>query len=417
MPKRTLNDRIIKSLKPAVSGRYEIMDTVVPGFGIRVSEKGVKSFMLVARYPGSENPTRRSLGEYGELTLDAARTRARSWHELIRRGTDPALEEERQRLSAVRKQENTFAAVAQDFIKDKLPRERAGRDVEQDIRREFLPLWAKRPIAEITPIDVRAMVLAVKARGTPAMARNLLTTAKRLFGWAIDQQVYGLEVSPCDRLKAVALLGEKKPRQRILAPAELRALWQATAAVGYPYGPLLRLLALTGARKSEVAKATWNEFDLEHKLWTLPSARTKINAAHVVPLSAAVIEILQSLPRFKSGQHLFTTTHGTKAVAGFSRAKRDLDREMAKALGAPVDAWRIHDVRRTTRTQLSSIPGISDLVRELVIGHSRPGLHKVYDQFQYIDEKRHALDAWAARLRDIVEPPPANVTRLRRARP
>ena len=87
---------------------------------------------------------------------------------------------------------------------------------------------------------------------------------------------------------------------------------------------------------------------------------------------------------------------------------------MTEVLGAPVEKFVIHDIRRTVRTQLSAIPGISDLVRELVIGHTKPGLHKVYDQHAYLDEKRHALDAWAARLRDIVEPPPANVTRLRR---
>jgi integrase len=414
MPKRTLNDRIIKSCKPATSGRYEIMDTVVPGFGIRVTDSGTKTFILVARYPGSENPTRRSLGEYGELTLEAARTRARSWHELLRRGVDPAMDEERQRLSAQRKRKNTFAAVAEDFIRDKLPSERKGREVEQDIRRELIPAWGGRPIADITPLDVRAVVRAVKDRGAIYQAHNMLVIVRRMFNWVIDQHVYGLETSPCDRLKPRTLIGEKKARQRILSPAELRALWKASETMGYPYGPLLRLLALTGARKSEVADASWSEFDLEHKLWTIPAARMKADAAHIVPLSEATIEILQSLPRFKKGNHLFSTTFGARPVNGFSKAKEILDREMAKVLGASVDAYVFHDIRRTVRTQLSAIPGISDLVRELVIGHSRPGLHRVYDQYAYLDEKRHALQAWAARLRDIVEPSPANVVELKR---
>ena len=300
MPKRTLNDRIIKSLKPATSGRYEIMDTVVPGHGIRLSEKGVKTCILVARYPGSENPTRRALGIYGELTLEQSRAKARHWLELIRRGIDPAQEEERQRLSAQRHRANTCGAVAEDFIRDKLPRERKGKEVEQDIRRDLIPAWGDRPIADITPLDVRSLVLTIKKRGF-YQAHNTLTTIRRMFEWAIDQQVYGLETSPCDRLKPKVLIGEKQARQRILSPAELRALWKATETLGYPYGPWLRLLALTGTRKREAADATWNEFDLERKLWTIPAARMKANAAHVVPLSAAVIEILQSLPRFKSG--------------------------------------------------------------------------------------------------------------------
>jgi integrase len=413
MPKRTLNDRIIKACKPAAS-RYEIMDTVVPGFGIRVSERGIKSFILVARYPGSENPTRRSLGEYGELTLEGARTRARSWHELIRRGIDPAHDEEQQRLSVQHKRKNTFGAVAEDFIRDKLSTERKGQEVEQDIRRDLIPAWGDRPMADITALDVRAVVRTVKDRGF-YQAHNTLTTCRRLFNWAIDQQVYGLpETSPCDRLKPRVLIGAKQPRQRILSPAELRALWKACETLGYPYGPLLRLLALTGCRKSEIAEATWGEVDLGRKLFTVSAARMEANAAHVVPLSDAAMEILNSLPRFKGGNYLFSTTSGAKPANAFSHAKDDLDDEMAKVLGAPVEKFVIHDIRRTVRTGLSAIPNISDLVRELAIGHTKPGFHRVYDQHAYLDEKRHALDAWAARLRDIVEPPPANVVELKR---
>jgi len=101
-------------------------------------------------------------------------------------------------------------------------------------------------------------------------------------------------------------------------------------------------------------------------------------------------------------------------VAAFSAAKSQFDAEMLKALRedepkAKLSGFVIHDIRRTVRTGLSAIPNISDLVRELVIAHTKPGLHKVYDQYAYLEEKRFALDAWAARLRSIVEPPPANV--------
>ena len=415
--KRTLNDRIVRSLEAAEPGtRYEIMDAIVPGFGIRVTEKGAKTFVLIARYPGSENPTRRALGEYGELTLERARAMARDWLDLIRKGVDPRADQERQQLAEQRKRENTFAAVAEDFIKDKLPGERKGREVERDIRREFIPVWGGRPITEITALDVRAVVKAAKDRGASYQAHNLLTTARRLFNWAIDQHAYGLETSPCDRLKPKALIGEKKARHRILSPAELRAFWKATESMGYPYGPLLRLLALTGQRKSEVAEARWSEFDLDEGLWTIPAERMKADAAHVVPLTPPVIEILQSLPRFDRGDHLFSTTFGTKPVAGFSKAKEILDRKMAKELGAPVEPFVIHDVRRTMRTGLSALP-IPDLVRELVIAHTKPGLHKVYDQHAYLDEKRNALNQWAGRLREIITPQAANVVPLAAARP
>jgi integrase len=381
-----------------------------------VSETGRRTFVLTARFPGSPNPTRRALGVYGELTLEQARTKGRHWHELIRRGTDPAIHEERQRAAELRQRANSFAAVAEDFIKDKLPGERKGREAERDIRREFMPVWGKRPIAEIAPHDVRAIVKAAKDRGAPYQAHNLLVLARRLFSWAIDQHVYGLETSPCERLKPKAIIGKKVFRTRILDDGELRAFWRATQRLGYPYGPLFQMLALTGQRKSEVAEARWSEIDLAQKLWVIPAERMKADAAHVVPLTDDVMAILASLPRFKKGDHLFSTDFGVKPVNGFSKGKARLDKAMTAELGREVTPFVIHDVRRTMRTGLSAL-AVPDLVRELVIAHTKPGLHKVYDQYAFLNEKRHALKLWAARLHSIVEPAPANVVELQAARP
>jgi integrase len=414
MAKR-LTDRGLRALKPAKRGKpYDVMDAVLPGLGVRVSETGRRTFVLVGRFPGSRNPTRRALGEYGALTLEQARARARDWLELIRKGIDPATEEERIRMAEERKRANTFAAVAEDFIADKLPGERKGREVERDIRREFMPVWGCRPIAEITRHDVRAAIKSVKDRGAPYQAHNLLGTARRLFAWAIDQHVYGLEASPCDRLRPNAIIGKKAMRTRVLTEPEWRAFGRATAVMPYPYGPLFRVLAFTGQRKSEVAEARWREFDLDKKLWTIPAERMKADAPHVVPLTGPVVAILESLPRFDKGSHLFSTTQGVKPVNGFSKAKAILDREMLAELGE-LPPFIIHDIRRSMRTGLSALP-IADLVRELVIAHTRPDLHKVYDQHAYLDEKRHALQLWAARLRDIIEPLPTNVVALEKAR-
>jgi integrase len=412
MAKRTLTDRTLKALKPAKRGkRYDLMDSVVPGLGFRVTETGHKSFTLVARFPGSKNPTRRALGDYGALTLEGARRKAREWLETLRRGVDPRGEEERHRAAELRQRRNTFAAVAEDFIKDKLPDERKGREAERDIRREFIPVWGKRAIAEIVPHDVRAVIKAAKDRGAPYQAHNLLVLARRMFSWAIDQHVYGLETSPCDRLKPKSLIGKKNARRRILNNDELRALWKAGEHIGYPYGPLFRMLALTGQRKSEVAEARWSEFDLAAKLWTIPAERMKADAAHVVPLSDDVIEILKSLPRFNKGSYLFSTNFGVKPVNGFSKGKARLDKAMAAELGSTSGPFVIHDIRRTMRTGLSTLT-VPDLVRELVIAHTKPGLHKIYDLHAYEAEKRRALDLWAARLRSIVTPQTDDIVAL-----
>ena len=424
MPKRTLNDRTLKALKPARKGKtYDLRDTVVPGLAVRISETRKRTFILVARYPGSKNPTRRALGEYGELTLVQAREKAREWLELLRRGIDPREDQERQRTAEQRKRGNSFRVVAEEFIKLALigpdperPKQRKAFEVKRDIEREFIARWNGRPITDITQHDVMAVIDAAVLRGSPYQAHNLLGHVRRLFNWVISRGVYGLDRSPCDRMKPKEVIGKKALRTRVLNDPELRALWRATEAMPYPYGPLFKLLLLTGQRKSEVAEARWSEFDLVKKQWVIPAERMKADAAHVVPLTDEVMAILKSLPRFERGEYLFSTTFGKSPVNGFSKAKVALDKAMAAELGdAKVDPFVIHDIRRSMRTGLSALP-VPDLVRELVIGHAKPGLHKVYDQHRYTDEKRHALELWAKRLRDIIEPAPANVVELQSAR-
>src|SRR5215470_918036 len=197
---KDLTDRTIKALKPAAPGkRVERWDGVVSGLGIRVTDTGAKSFVLNARYPGSPNhrSARRALGGYGELTLEQARSKARSWLELLGRGIDPRDEIEERKRAEQRKRAGTFASVAEDFIREKLPGERRGRDAELHLRRIFIPRWGSRPITNISRSDIKAVLLEVK-QNTPVMAHALFGTVRRLFNWAIEQDDYGLESSPCD---------------------------------------------------------------------------------------------------------------------------------------------------------------------------------------------------------------------------
>jgi integrase len=427
-----LTERAIAALKPAEPGkRYQLMDTLVHGFGVRVTDRGERSFIFYARYPGKPGPARRRLGQVGKLSLSEARDKAKEWRAQIERGIDPAVEKERARREEEERRENSFAAVAREFIRMAVigpnpakPKQRKGLEVARDIEREFISRWGKRPITDITQRDVIKVIDAAVERGSPYQAHNLLGHVRRLFNWAIARGVYGLrERSPCDRMKPKEVIGKKALRQRVLKNDELRAFWRATESAGYPYGPLFRMLALTGQRKSEVAGARWREFDVEKRLWVIPAERMKMDAAHVVPLTDEVLALLAQLPRFKQGDRLFSTTFGAKPVNGFSKAKELLDRRMLVALREgeehpdeiELPPFVIHDIRRTMRTGLSALP-VPDMVRELVIAHARPGLHKVYDQYAYLDEKRHALELWAARLRSIVDPPPgANVVALRPA--
>ena len=412
MAKRTLTDRAIKTLKPAKPGTlYDLMDALVPGFGVRVSETGRRTFILVARFPGSKNPTRRALGQYGALTLEQARSKARNWLELIRRGTDPKVQEERARREELRKQQTTFEAVAEDFIERHVNGQRRAKDTEREIRKELISRWRTRPISEIARDDVVRLIEEIADRPAPYLSHIVLGHIRSLFNWAINRGTYGLENSPCDRVKPAALIGPKVPRQRVLQDPELASLWRASETLGYPFGPLYRLLLLTGARKGEIAGALWREFDLGKKVWTVPPERFKSNATHLVPLSEQAAAIIKSLPRFTKGDYLFSTTFGAKPVSGFSKAKARLDKMMTEDLGSSPTPWVIHDIRRTVRTRLASLR-VPDMVAEMVIGHGRKGLQRVYDQHGYEAEMREALELWAGRLRDIVSPAPENVVEL-----
>jgi integrase len=408
MARHRLTDRKLQALKRK-GKRYDVMDTDVPGFGVRVSEIGQKSFILIARYPGSPNPTRRALGEYPALSLQKARERARDWREQIQKGLDPKTEEDRLRRTELRKQQTTFASVAQDYIERHVKGHRKAKDTEREIRKELIEHWGNRAIATIAREDMVGLIESIARRPAPYTAHIVMGHARSLFNWAINRGTYGLETSPCDRVKPSTLIGAKQPRQRVLNDAELAAVWNSSEALGYPFGPLYQLLMLTGARKSEVAGLRRREIDLKKKLWTVPPERFKSNASHLVPLSDRAVAIIEALPHFTKGDHLFTTTYGEKPVAGFSKSKERIDKLMSAA------PWVVHDIRRTVRTRLASLR-VSDLVAEMVIGHGRRGIQRVYDQHTYEPEMREALELSAARLRDIVTPPPENVVRLRKGR-
>ena len=419
--KKKLTVRGINALKPASPGmRYVIWDTEVPNFGLRVTDAGKISFIVMRRVNGKllrrVVAEHRTGAEYTEGLLSNARDGARRALEDMRQGVDPTQKRalaQKERLAA---QANSFGVVAEEFIKRHvLPKLKTGKEVESAIRRELIPIWGDRPIGEITRRDVVKLLEKVVDDGRPYVAHHLLAHLSKLFNWAIVRDVYGLNASPITRGMATAIIGAKKPRQRVLNDTELRQIWQATEATPYPFGPFVRMLLVTGQRLREVANARWSEFDLDGALWTISPERMKGDATHEVPLSGLALEILRALStndkiRRDPNAYVFSTTAGKAPISGFSKAKVALDRLLAEMRAkaalereqAAVTGWVFHDLRRTMRTNLSGLP-VPDLVAELVIAHAKPGLHKVYDQHAYRDEKRRALDLWATKLLSIVD--------------
>jgi integrase len=435
MPKtdhrKNLTPTLITGLKPAPDGqRYQVMDAQVPGFGVRVTDTGHKAFILRTRYPGSANPTRREIGNCADLKLTDAREKARKWRSMVAQGLDPAVEEERARQEALRRHAITFSTVVDDFILQKLATERKGKDIEREIRRDLMPKWKDRPIVSITDIDVIA-VIKKKIPDGKTGSRNLLALIKRFFRWAVAQRAYGLTVSPCEGLQASVIIGEMKgSRDRILSNDEIFAYWRAATRMAYPFGRIYQGLMLTALRLNELIDATRAEFNRRDEVWIIPAARMKgKNAgkkqarAHAVPLTDDIAALFESLPKLNGGPFWFSTTNGETAVWMSTKVKQRLDGRMLRTLRALArsrgeDPRQVelphfvnHDVRRTVRSQLSRLK-VTEEAREAVLAHARLGIKGVYDVHDYLEEKREALELWAARLKQIINPPPRNVVQL-----
>jgi integrase len=418
--RKNLTYTYLRSRRRASPGqREETMDTEAPRLGFRVTDTGHRSFIYRGRFPGSANPTRRLVGDYPGMTLAKAREIARRWDGLIASGVDPKDETRRLRAeqAAAKKaevlaEENVFAARADQYVAH-CKKHRQVRETKRVFNKELKPVWEDRLIDTITPKDVKALVTRIAERGKPAMARNVLTVCKSFFDWALEHE--WVPASPAAAIRPRKLIGAKEPRQHKLTDEEIVAFWNATDRLGYPFGPLYRLLLLTGVRLREAAGARWAEFDLNNRRWAIPEARFKSKCEHLVPITDAVMQILEDLPRFNGGDHLFSTTVGKKPIGDFSGGKARLETLMEEELGKAPAPFVIHDLRRVVRTKLAGL-NVSDMVGELILGHGKKGIQRVYDLEQYEPQMRDALELWAGRLRDLTAPPdPSKVRQLRPA--
>lgn len=418
MSRIVLTEAKCLALKPDAKRRRFIPDALCPGLVLSITTTGHRSFMLRGIWPGGANRVRRLLGEVGVVSLDLARNTAREWIALLAEGRDPQLELDERKRRVVAEQALTFAVVANDYIVQRLRGRRQGARSAREIRTELVSRWGQRPITAITKGDVIQLVDDLKARArrnvgarsTGAYGRIIFNHARVIFQHAALR--HDLERLPTDRLKPAQLGLTFKPRERVLSDDEIRALWRACDVLGYPFGSYVKVLLMTGVRRCEASAAVWPEFNLEAKLWTIPRERAKSDAEHVVPITAALAELLATLPRYRSGDHLFSTTFGRTSIRGFSKYGARLLRLMRAELGEAMPNLSLHDLRRTYRSKLSEL-GIAENVAERCIGHGpRNALVRIYDRHGYEVEIRDANERWHRRLRELINPPTANIVAL-----
>jgi integrase len=382
--KRTLTDASVKRLKPPASGQLDVFDRGYPGLALRLSYGGRRTWVYFCREGGRLK--RHQLGTYPALSLADARKAWRTARERLDAG---------QPLKPPLPPRNGIADVVSDWLKRDQEGNASHSEVKRVMERDVLPVWEGRQIETIGRRDVLDVLDAICDRGRVGHARHVHAYVMRLMRWCVGRGI--IERNPIEGLEKP---GDAVARERKLSDAEIRALWFACKAIGWPFGPVMQLLLLTAARRSEIACLEWRELDSDKCCIRLAGSRVgvKNDEARTIPLCPLAWRILHDGPRIQDSRYVFTTT-GNAPVSGWSRMKRELDDRMK--LNEP---WRRHDLRRTVATNLEAM-GVPLQVTEAILGHtagSKSGIVGVYQTHRYEAEKGAALAKWAGKVLSIV---------------
>jgi integrase len=478
-----LTQDFVTKLEPPASGRAIVWDTICTGFGVRVSalEPGRadarKTFIAVYRV----GPVQawKTIGTFGRITKVADARKLASDYILraklgIHAGPGHAYTPEvevKPGKSEVQDQPNNplLIVAVQEFLvacqRQGIKKRRPLGDGTITLRRlifaqiiprlrgpsarpeEELPDWSERPIRGITKEEIGALIEQVGSRrklpfrgrtddGAKGQANNTFDVFRTFFRWA-KRRGY-IDINPTDDLE------RRYPsydRNRWLKDDEIRLLWGACAAIGYPFGPIIQLLLLTAQRESEVAGISRIELDTPHAgQWTIRRRTKTTEEGHIVPLSVLAREIIGSLPQI-AGTGLLFTLDGQKPVSGFSSVKTRIDRLMLEqrrqqlhaAGGDPDDAviehWTFHDLRRTATTimaQLEHDPHVVDKILNHAgsRGGSGPkgtirGMMAVYNVYDYLRERTAALEDLGRYVNSLIqgEHRPSHPARIPTERP
>ncbi len=423
---RKFTDPVIKNLTAPETGQADYWDSLLPGFGLRVSYGGRKSWMIHTRalQKGQWKATRVTFDRYPALSLAEARTEARRLLELAEDGKDPrkakraAVKEEREQASR-----DNYKAVVKDFLiryrtrQKKRPSPRTLQELKRALNHDAFKDWQDRPTKDISKRDIQDAIECFMAKGHERAANAYLRYLKMLFGWALDREI--IDTDPTARIKPP---GEEKSRERVLTDDEINAIWKTTANTGDLFPSIVRVLLLTGQRRSEVGGMRWSEVDLDAAMWSLPGERTKNGRDHLVPLSAPVAQIIEQQKQLQAARRMKTdfvfTSAGKAPFSGWSKSKSRLDVSLTGLAedDAVLTPWTLHDLRRSAVTKLHEDLHIQPHIVEAIVNHvsgAKAGVAGTYNRAIYLDERRRALNAWADYVMSLAAGKPAdNVVRM-----
>jgi integrase len=379
----SLTVKSVDAMRPGKSRREE-PDSNLPGLYFIVQPSGAKSWAVRYRHAG--RTIKLTLGSYPKIDLKTARELGRTALRAVAEGRNPAAEKKPALAGG------DVEAVIGQFIERYCARRHRPKTRKETERylRKFVEKFGDRKVADITRADVRVML---DNGGDPTVADNRTFSAiRKFFGWALENDI--IAASPCAGLKRP--LEKEPPRDRVLKDTELRQVWVASENMAAPYTAMVKLLILTGQRRSEVMGMQWSEIDLDERLWTLPPERTKNGRRHEVPLSPQAIAIIKALPRISD--QFVISLDGKRPINCSGEIL-----ERLRAL-AEIPHWTLHDLRRTTASGMARL-GIGLTVIEKCLNHvsgSLAGIVGVYQRHEFAKEKRDAMEKWAGHVTAIV---------------
>jgi integrase len=392
MPVVKLNARNISTL-PAIAGvRTDYRDQLLPGFFLRVTARGTRSFGIV--YTTRAGRLRRcTLGPVGPLRLSQARAQAKGLRGAVAQGEDPQAE----RMNARRQSLNstTLAKLVVAFLSSKEAmawRPKTRQEFERILRVEVVPVLGHLKPDEVSRGHVRALLDRVADRA-PVMANRVFEVTRRLYTWALGKDL--VETSPCAGLSKPTTEAQ---RDRVLTEDEIRLVWTACDAELGILAGAFRLMLLTAQRRGEVLSMRWQ--DIDGTWWTIPADFAKNGRSHRVPLSPQALAILECLREGAKGPWVFRSPAADGPIENPQKAVARL------RIRSKVHDLRLHDFRRTAASHMTGM-GISRLTVQKLLNHAERDVTAVYDRHSYDPEKRAALNAWGQRLAEIVRGGPA----------
>lgn len=382
------------------------------GLQLRVREKQVgkatRTWLLRFKFKSEE--TRIVLGHFPETSLDVARGEARRYRELAAQGIDPRRARARRRdrpapnslaaTPAKAGDKHTIEFLVSEFVERYVrPTRKRPEYAERLLHKDVLPEWRGRDARTIEPHEVIELLDKIVDRGSTVLANRVAALLGQLFKFGIHRRI--VTATPVQLLYRPG--GKEKPRERSLSDDELKALLTSLddLARSTRTAHVLRILLLTGQRRSEIALALWSNVDLNARTWLIPDVDAKTGRGHVVPLSDLAVDEFQVLKRLaKRSPFVFPNDDGS-APADPKLVTRSVARYQATFQELGIKPFTPHDLRRTCRTGLARLK-IQPHVAERVLNHAQEKIAGTYDVWEYMEEKREALDKWAQHLARLV---------------